>query len=62
MISKRRFKDALRIIEQFKQEQKLLSEIENENLDCALNRLPKNCSIIQYTSQKTCDGCGHNKK
>lgn len=62
MVSKRRFENAQLIIEQYKNEQRLLSEIENDNLYCALNRLPKNCSIIHYTSLKDCTGCGHNKE
>lgn len=29
---------------------------------CKLDRLPKDCSIIQNTSIKSCDGCGHHWK
>jgi hypothetical protein len=33
--------------------------VNNDN--CRLNRQPKDCCIIQNTTHKTCDGCGHNK-
>jgi len=29
--------------------------------ECYLHRLPKDCSIYNYTTGK-CDGCGHNLK
>ena len=31
----------------------------SKSATCRLDRLPKDCSIIQNTSFKTCDGCGH---
>lgn len=31
----------------------------SKSATCRLDRLPKDCSIIQNTSLKTCDGCGH---
>lgn len=30
-----------------------------KSVTCKLDRLPKDCSIIQNTSFKNCDGCGH---
>lgn len=60
MIKKSQYKEALKIIEQYEKEQKELSVKRNSNPDCALNRLPKNCSIILHTSATSCKGCGHN--
>ena len=31
----------------------------SKSATCRLDRLPKDCSIIQNTSFKTCDVCGH---
>jgi len=31
-----------------------------KNKACRLHRFPKDCSIIQNSSFKDCNGCGHN--
>ena len=33
-----------------------------KSVTCKVDKLPKDCSIIQNTSFKTCDGCGHHIK
>jgi len=32
-----------------------------KSVTCLLDRLPKDCSIIQCTSSHSCEGCGHFK-
>lgn len=38
-----------------------LGVVQEDNITCKLNRIPKRCCIIQTTTFKTCDGCGHYK-
>lgn len=39
--------------------EKVIPELKNEH--CRLDRKPNNCCLIQCTSFKTCDVCGHYK-
>jgi hypothetical protein len=61
-------KDLKLILDQYKNEhissKKALLSIEviygkKDSSSCSLGRLPKNCSIINYGSNKSCTGCGH---
>ena len=57
MITKEQYKEAIKIVKQYEQEQSELLNAKNEL--CRLGRFPEKCCIILHTSFKTCENCGH---
>lgn len=60
-ITKEQYSEAKRIIRIYEAQIKVEKAVKSFTNECTLNRLPNNCTIIQNTSFKTCEGCGHKK-